>query len=412
MKNILINTWALFFGFAFLCLGHGLQGTLIGVRAVMEGFSFISTGIVIAGYYIGFLTGSILIPFLLQRVGHIRVFAALASLASIAILMHSVLLHPTYWFLIRILTGLSLSGIFIIMESWLNDKSTNNNRGTMLSIYMVITFSFLGLGQFLLNISDPKKFDLFILVSILLSISLIPILLSINQAPNYTNPKRITFKELYIISPLGFIGALVIGLSHGTIFGYGAVYAAAKGFNNFNISLFMFIITFFGAVFQWPIGILSDKIDRRIILLGVTFIAAGLCIPIVISSYFSLTLFFVITAAFAGMCLPMYSLVVAHTNDFVEPNEIVATAASISILLGVGLVFGPISVALFMKIFGIDGFFVHLFIVHALLGIFGLYRLAKRVKPPDIESQYRPLPHTITTSGMELNPKVDADLDK
>ena len=157
MLSVLSRTWALFFGFAIICLAHGLQGTLLGVRAIGEGFSFISTGFVVAGYYVGYLTGSILIPIFLKRVGHIRVFAALASLASIAILLHTIFLDPLSWFFIRILTGVSLSGIYVIMESWLNNKSTNETRGKILSIYMIVTFSFVGLGQFLLNLSDQLK---------------------------------------------------------------------------------------------------------------------------------------------------------------------------------------------------------------------------------------------------------------
>ena len=168
MFKVLQNTWALFFGFALISLGHGLQGTLIGVRSVLEGFSFFASWLIIAGYYVGYLTGALTIPIFLQRVGHIRVFAALASLASIAILLHSVFVHPYSWMFIRILTGLSLAGIYVIMESWLNEKSTNQTRGQLLSVYMIITFVFVGAGQFLLNLGDPAKVDLFILVSILL----------------------------------------------------------------------------------------------------------------------------------------------------------------------------------------------------------------------------------------------------
>ena len=193
MLTVLRNTWALFFGFGIICLAHGLQGTLIGVRSVLEGFSYISTGLIVAGYYVGYLTGSVVIPIFLKRVGHIRVFAALASLASIAILLHTVFLDPYSWFFIRILTGVSLSGIYIIMESWLNDKSTNETRGKLLSIYMIITFVFVGLGQLLLNISDPAKVDLFILVSILLSFALLPILLTNTEQPNTTDTKSFYF---------------------------------------------------------------------------------------------------------------------------------------------------------------------------------------------------------------------------
>jgi MFS family permease len=404
MFTVLIKTWALFFGFAIISLAHGLQGTLIGVRAVFEGFSFISTGFVIAGYYVGYLTGSMIIPVFLKRVGHIRVFAALASLASIAILLHSVFLQPYMWFLIRILTGVSLAGIYVIMESWLNDKSTNETRGQILSIYMIITFSFLGIGQLLLNLSDPIKVDLFILVSILLSFALLPILLSVTEAPNVINTKNLSLKELFIISPLGFVGAIFTGLAHSVLLGYGAVYAAAKGFDLLEISIFMIIVSSFGALFQWPIGYVSDKIDRRIVLIGVTFIASGLSLFIVISSYISIIIFFILLAIFAGMCLPLYSLTIAHTNDFLEQNQIIGASSTIAILVGLGAVFGPIIASLFMSILGSDGFFVYLFIVHGLLGLFGLYRMAKRTKPTDLESQYIPLPRNISAAGMELTP--------
>ena len=287
MLNVLRNTWALFFGFALISIAHGLQGTLVGVRSVLEGFSYTSTGFVIAGYYVGYLTGSIVIPIFLKRVGHIRVFAALASLASIAILLHSVFLDPVSWFFIRIMTGVSLSGIYVIMESWLNDKSNNQTRGKILSLYMVITFVFVGLGQLLLNLSNPIKVDLFILVSVLLSFSLLPILLSSTDQPDIANPKSFSLREFYVVSPLGFIGALFIGLSHSAVFGYGAIYATTRGLSILEVSIFMIIITSFGALSQWPIGYISDRIDRRILLIGATLVASGLSIVIVISSYLS-----------------------------------------------------------------------------------------------------------------------------
>jgi MFS family permease len=404
MITVLTKTWALFFGFALISLAHGLQGTLIGVRAIVEGFSFISTGFIVAGYYVGYLTGSIIIPIFLKRVGHIRVFAALASLASIAILLHSVFIQPYMWFFIRILTGISLAGIFVIMESWLNAKSTNETRGKILSIYMIVTFSFLGLGQFLLNLSDPAEVDLFILVSILLSFALLPILLSITEAPNITDSKKISLKELFIISPLGFVGAFFTGLAHSAILGYGAVFASVKGLGLFEISIFMVIVTSFGALFQWPIGYLSDKIDRRVILISVTLISSALSLFIVASSYISLIIFFILLAIYSGMSLPLYSLTIAHTNDFLQQDEIIGGTASMCILVGLGSICGPIAASLFMNAIGPDGFFVYLFIVHGLLGLFGLYRVAKRSKPADLESQYTPLPRNISAAGMELTP--------
>ena len=412
MLNVLRNTWALFFGFALISIAHGLQGTLVGVRSVLEGFSYASTGFVIAGYYVGYLTGSIVIPIFLKRVGHIRVFAALASLASIAILLHSVFLDPVSWFFIRIMTGVSLSGIYVIMESWLNDKSNNQTRGKILSIYMVITFVFVGLGQLLLNISNPIKVDLFILVSVLLSFSLLPILLSSTDQPDITNPKSFSLREFYVVSPLGFIGALFIGLSHSAVFGYGAIYATTRGLSILEVSIFMVIITSFGALSQWPIGYLSDRIDRRILLIGATLVASGLSIVIVISSYLSLIIFFIFTAIFSSMCLPMYALTLAHINDFLEQDEIVSVSSLFTRLVGVGSILGPILVSNIMGLMGSNGFFVYLFVVHGILGLFGIYRMAKRAKPTDLESQYTPLPRNITPAGMELTTVTDTTKDK
>ena len=407
MFTILRNTWALFFGFGIICIGHGLQGSLIGVRSVLEGFSFISTGLIITGYYTGFLSGSTLIPIFLKRVGHIRVFAALASLASIAILLHSIFLDPYSWFIIRIFSGISLSGIYIIMESWLNDKSTNQTRGKILSVYMIITFVFLGLGQLFLNISDPLKVDLFILVSVLLSFALLPILLSTTEQPNTTNTKSFSISDFYAVSPLGFVGAFFTGLAHSVVFGYGAVYATAKGLSVLEVSIFMIIITSFGALSQWPIGYLSDKMDRRIILIGVTFAASGLCVLIVGSSYISLTLFFILTALYSCVSLPMYSLAIAHTNDFLAQNEIVAASSAFVRLIGIGSILGPLLVSGIMSLTGPNGFHIYLILVHALLGLFGLYRITKRAIPSNSESQYVPLPRNITPAGMELNPVTE-----
>ena len=404
MFTVLTKTWALFFGFALICIGHGLQGTLIGVRATLEGFSFISIGFVVAGYYIGYLTGTITIPIFLKRVGHIRVFAALASLASIAILLHSVFLQAHMWIIIRIISGISMSGIYVIMESWLNDRATNKTRGQILSIYMIITFVFIGLGQLALNLSDPIKVDLFILVSILLSFAVLPILLSTTDAPVVSDTKSLSIKELIVISPLGFVGALFTGLAHSAVFGYGAVYATAKGFELLEISIFMTIITSCGALFQWPIGYISDKIDRRIVLIGITLIASALSIFIVASSYISLIVFFILLAIYSGMSLPMYSLTIAHTNDYLEKNEIVGAVATIGMTLAIGSICGPIIVSLFMNIIGPDGFFVYLFLIHGFLGFFGLYRITKRSKPVDLESQYVALPRNITAAGIELSP--------
>ena len=277
-----------------------------------------------------------------------------------------------------------------------------------LSIYMIVTFSFVGLGQFLLNLSDPAKVDLFILVSILLSFALLPILLSITEAPKFDNPKRLKLKELFVISPLGFVGAFFIGLAHSVIFGYGAVYAIAKGLSIFEISIFMVIVSIFGAIFQWPIGFLSDRIDRRIILISVTLIASCLSIFIIISSYLSLVVFFIVLAFYAGMSLPMHSLAVAHTNDFLQPDEIVAASSAINILVGIGAILGPItSFIIYERYWARWIFCIPTYCSSSFRFVWSLQNGQKNKTNSDIESQYVPLPRNISAAGMELNPKVE-----
>ena len=208
------------------------------------------------------------------------------------------------------------------------------------------------------------------------------------------------------------MGALFIGLAHSVVFGYGAVYATSKGLSVFEVSIFMVIITSFGALSQWPIGYLSDKMDRRIILIGVTLAASGLCLLIVVSSYISLILFFILTAIYSCMSLPMYSLAIAHTNDFLEQNEIVAASSAFAKLLGIGSIIGPLLVSSMMSVVGPNGFHIYLLLIHGLLGLFGLYRMTKRAIPIDSESQYVPLPRNITPAGMELNPITEVIEEK
>ncbi len=298
------------------------------------------------------------------------------------------------------------------MESWLNEKSTNQTRGQLLSVYMIITFVFVGAGQFLLNLGDPAKVDLFILVSILLSFALLPILLSSTEQPNTESPKFFSLREFYTVSPLGFVGALATGLSHSAVFGYGAIYASSINLSLFEISLYMMIITSAGALSQWPIGYLSDRIDRRIILIGVSFMASGLSLFFVFANFMPLTLFLIFTGLFSVACLPMYSLTVAHTNDFLQPNEIVSASATFGILIGIGSIMGPLFVSGFMEILGALGFYIYLFLIHGLLGLFGLYRMTQRTKPRDLESQYNPLPRNISPAGMEMNPVTEPTEDE
>ena len=423
MFKIFKNSWALFGGFAILITAHGFQGNLLQVRSVIEDFSFITTGIIMSGYFVGYFVGASIIPNLVSKVGHIRVFAAFASMASLSILIHAVFVNPIVWTLGRFLTGFSLIGVYIVVESWLNDRATNRNRGGVLSIYMFITFTGLAVGTLLLNFSKPQQFEPFILTSLLFSVALVPILLVKRSAPKFKKISFIKIKQLYKISPLGTFSMLCTGLIHSAIFGYGAVYATTLNFTIFEISLFLFLITIAGALFQFPIGNFSDKSDRRVVILACTFIAAIFCILAIFYSGTSLqnmylassvgmnkVVFLIFITAYAGFALPMFTLNLAYVNDFIDKEKFVAAGAGLQIIFGIGAMAGPFLASIFMNKYGPNGFFIYLTIVHLLIGIFGLYRITKRDYEDNPDSTFTPLPRNITPLGIELDPTTAADL--
>ena len=423
MGKLFKNSWALFTGYGMLMIAHGLQGNLLGVRAVIEEFNFIATGTMMSGYFVGYFTGANVVPKLVQKVGHIRVFAAFASMASLAILIHAVFVDPIVWIFGRFLTGFSIIGIFIVVESWLNDRANNRTRGQVLSIYMFISLTGLALGALLLNFSSPEKYEPFILISLLLSIALIPILLTKRKPPKFKKITGIKIKELYKISPLGTISMLCTGFIHSTIFTLGAVYAATMNFTIFEISLFIFLITVSGAIFQWPIGYFSDRTDRRIIIIACTFIGAFFCFLTVTASGTSLEnmylatsvgmdkiMFFVFVTLYAGFAIPIFTLNLAYINDFIPKEKFVAAGGGMQIIFGLGAIGGPILCSIFMNIYGSNGFFVFLAIFHLIIGLFGMYRITKRSYEDNPESTFTPLPRNITPLGIELDPTAGADL--
>ena len=284
MEKLFKNSWALFLGMGCIMMAYGFQGSLLGVRAVQENFSLTATGFMMSGYFVGYFIGATTIPNIISRVGHIRVFAAFASLASLVILVHSIFINPFVWFLLRVLTGLSMVCIYTVAESWLNDRSSNKNRGSVLSIYMIILYGSMGIGMFLLNFSRPENYQPFILVSIITSVALIPILLTKKKPPKFKKIKGMKLNELYKSSPLGLISAIMYGSVQSALFTLIAVYAASMNFTIFEISLVAFLFTVSGALSQWPIGQLSDKLDRRLVIIYSTFLSAIFAILAIYSS--------------------------------------------------------------------------------------------------------------------------------
>ena len=416
MNKVLKNSWALFLGMGFLMMAYGFQGSLLGVRAVQEEFSLTSTGFMMSGYFVGYFIGAATIPNLISSVGHIRVFAAFASLASLVVLVHSVFINPYIWFILRVLTGISMVCIYTVAESWLNDRSSNKNRGSVLSVYMVILYGTMGIGMFLLNFSSPKNFQPFILVSVITSVALIPILLTKKKPPTFKKIKAMTLKEVYDASPFGMVSSLFYGTIQSALFTLLAVYAASMNFSIFEISLVTFLLAVSGAISQFPIGKLSDIYDRRKVIVFSTFAASFFAILTLLVSrqiYLpgdlatSKTWFYIFLILFSFCSLPMFSLILAHTNDYIPKEKFVAAGAGLQFTFGLGAMSGPFLCSIFMNLVGSNGFFIFLFFFHAVIGVFGLYRMKVRESVDNPDSQFVAMPSTITPAGIELNPTTE-----
>ena len=411
MYNLLKGTWALFFGVGMMMLANGLQGSLIGIRASLEGYSASAAGIILTGYYAGFLLGALYIPQRIKNVGHVRTFAALASIASISILIHS--LHVSFlgWFLMRFISGVCFVGLYTVAESWVNDLSDNEHRGQALSVYMIVSMAGSAFGQLFLNIADPETATLFMIVSILISISLVPILIVVSKQPDFSVAKFFTVKELYKASPLGVVTAIMTGLAHGTLWGIGSIYGLKNGLSIEQVSIFMFTFVIGGAINQYLVGYLSDKYDRRTVIVIVAFLASIFAVLAVLigSSFIALI---ITTFIFGGLTVPLYALAIAHTNDFLEKDEMVAASSGLQLAGGIGLTIGPIVGGLSIDLIGANGFWIYLFLIHALLGVFGLFRMQVREAVPLEEQGSTVLVSSRATATlMELYPDAEESID-
>jgi MFS family permease len=368
------NTWPLLLGFALIMLGAGLQGTLLGLRAAMEGFATFSTGLMMSAYYVGFLVGSIATSRLVARVGHVRVFAALASLASMIILLHSVAVDVRAWGILRLLSGMCFAGIYIVAESWLNDRASNQTRGRVFSIYMVINFAGLAFGQFLLNLADPMLPTLFMLVSILVSIAAVPLVLSSRQGPSFSRPISMSPVLVYERSPMALMGVIASGLSSGAIFGMAAVYATDAGLTVAQTASFVAMPILGAMLLQWPLGHLSDHVDRRGVILLASIIALLAAAAAIWAPAGSL-LFYFAMALLGGTTLPVYGLAASHLNDQLALEEMVGASSTLILLSGAGAAAGPVLVSALMGTVGAIGFLYFFVLVSALLLLFAAIRM-------------------------------------
>ena len=377
MWKDLSASWAILLGVGFMMLANGLQGTLLGVRASIEGFSTFTTGLMMSGYFIGIFIGSFVAPLLVKRVGHIRVFSALASLASISILFHGVYIEAWLWMAMRIITGICFAGFYVVTESWLNDRASNETRGKILSIYMVIVTGSMGGGQFLLNLAYPDQIDLFILTSVIISFGLIPMLLTAKPAPAFATSAKMSLKELYRASPLAVIGNCLTGMAHGTIFGLGAIWGSVVLIDVKLIAYFMASILIGSLLSQWPVGYISDRIGRRAVMAVLSILSIVFCLLAVATPKYSVT-FYLVTLGLGAAAMPMYSICVAYANDRLEPHQIVAASGSLVMVAGIGLMTGPILIAYLMEVLDITFYFWGIAGVFGVILLFTLIRIGSR----------------------------------
>lgn len=397
----LTSSWAILLGFGILMLGDGLQGTLLAVRADLEGFSATLTGLVMSTFYLGFLLGSIMTPRITVRVGHIRVFAAFAALSSAAILVHALFVTLPVWIAMRLLSGFCFAGLYIVAESWLNDRASNETRGKLLSLYMVVTYIGVGAGQLLLNLADPFDFELFILVSILISLAVVPLLLSAGSSPKFHDSVRISLLQLYRLTPLGLVSMFAVGMVTATLFALGPVYAQRIGLDIRDTSYFMSAAVVGTVLAQGSIGALSDRFDRRRVLTLATIltaISAAVCIPA--EQVSTVALFFAI-ALFGGLAFPLYSICIAYTNDHLKPNQMIAASGALVLVGGLGAVTGPLLFAALMDYFGNQALFWSIAAVHGLTGLFAIFRMVSS-SPVPLDKQVSGTATAVHPSGSPI----------
>jgi len=380
MIKVFSNSWALFIGLLLLMIGNGLQGTLLGLRGALEGFDASIMAWVMSAYFAGFMIGSRLAPGMIQRVGHVRVFAALASMISAGFILYAAVPDPIAWAAMRFVVGFCFSGVYVVCESWLNDASTNETRGKTLSLYMITQMVGIISAQGIVNFADAGSYALFVVMSVLVSISFAPILLSATPAPVFQGTKPMTLRQLYETSPLGCIGMFFMGAVFAGMFGMAAVFGSEKGLSVADITLFVAVIYFGGMVLQYPVGWLSDRMDRRRLITFVCLLAAITMIP---AALFGGNFIMLMIGGFVlgGLSNPLYSLLIAYTADYLQPEDMAAASGGLMFINGGGAVLGPFIVGWMMTTLGADFYFVFMGVNFAIIAAYGFYRMTRRAAP-------------------------------
>ena len=402
MFKVLSGSWALLLGMMMLQVGNGMQGTLLGVRGALEGFSTFQMSIVMSSYFLGFLAGSRMAPEMIRRVGHVRVFAALGSLISAVLIMYPTIADPWAWAVGRVMIGFCFSGVYVTAESWLNNSATNETRGKSLSLYMIVQMIGIVSAQGIMVMADPAGYVLFVIPSVLVSLAFAPILLSVSPTPAFDTTKPLSLRQIMNISPLGCVGMFLTGGVFAAQFGMAAVYGAEVGLSVAQISSFVAAF-YIGAVFvQYPLGWLSDRMDRRKLIAGVSLMTG---IGALIGMVFGANFWMLLVAAFlvGGTSNPLYSLLIAYTNDFLEHDDMAAAAGGMVFINGLGAIAGPLLVGWMMGAMGPGGYFLYMAVLMFMLVGYAIYRMTQRAAPSVSETDsYTPVSFSSSPMAVEF----------
>lgn len=398
---------ALLTSLALLLAGNGLLTLLLPTRAALDGIATGAIGLAMSGYFVGYVIGCLVTPRIVRRVGHIRSFAALAAVAAATALAYALAGDTVAWFLLRALSGIAMSGLTMIVESWLNDRATDETRGRIISVYRIVDLSAVSVGQLLLSVAPPAGFELFSLAAILIVLALVPTAMSTAQAPTPIQNVRIRLFYLWKVSPLGLAAALAVGVGNGAFWSLGAVFGQKTGLDTFGISLFMTAVVIGGAVMQVPIAALDRIFDRRRVLIGAalatSIASAGAAFLAPISVHWAVISGFVL----GGLFLPIYGLALAHANDRLEAGDFVVMSGGLLLTYGMGAIVGPPIASFLMEGIGPRALFLHVSAVWFVLFLFGLWRLSAR--PPVAMAEQAELVPTPRGGTMmfELDPRTD-----
>lgn len=406
--------FSLLLSYGLLLLANGMFGTLLGVRSQIEGFDTHVVGLIMAAYFLGLLQGAMRAGNVVAAVGHIRAFAAFASVMSVTALLHVIIVDPILWCVLRFASGFCMAGMILVTESWLNARSSNRTRGQVMALYMVTNYFSAGCGQFLLTVADPAEFQLFSVASIIFSLALVPVLLTRASAPAIPRRDPLNLRELWRTSPLALLGSFCAGLVNASFYSLAPVFALGLGFSIRATSTFMASVIFGGLLLQYPVGHLSDRIDRRTVLALVSLATAAACVGIVVVSRWNADWIYLTGMIYGGLSFTVYSLCAAHANDFASRDKLVQTASGLLTAYGLGAFLGPICASIFMTEFGPVGLFTWSALISSFLGGFAIYRMRRRTVPGRGErSPVITLPGGQFTSGVlyaSLRNQMDRDL--